>query len=139
MTDTSLSTPRFNWWTVAFWAVQALLAFFYGYAGIMKLTQPLAVLAPNMTFVTQIPEWLTRFIGAAELAGAIGLILPAATRILPQLTTLAAVGLAAVQACAIVFHVAHGEFGILAFNTVLLLLALFVAWGRWKVAPIAAR
>ena len=77
-------------WTIGLWVVQILLAAFYLYAGINKLTQPVEVLgAMNMAFALVVPEWLTRFIGLAETLGAIGLILPALTRILPRLTPLA--------------------------------------------------
>lgn len=139
MTSDISTAPRSNWLGVGLWTAQILLAIVYAGAGYMKLTQPLDVLAVNMTFVTQIPEWLTRFIGAAELLGAIGLIAPAATRILPMLTPAAAVGLVIVQLSAMVFHIAHGEFGVLVVNAVLLALALFVAWGRIVAAPIASR
>jgi hypothetical protein len=80
-----------------------------------------------------------RFIGVAELAGALGLILPAATRIQPRLTALAAVGLATMMALAIPFHLMRGETGAIVFNLVLGSLAAFVAWGRERRAPIEPR
>ena len=73
---------------------------------------------------------LARFIGAAELAGALGLILPMLTGIKPRLTALAAAGLATIQVLAIPFHLYRGEFGILPINLVLLLLAVLVYRGR---------
>jgi len=86
-----------------------------------------------------IPAWLVRFIGLAELAGGLGLILPALTRIQPQLTPLAGAGLALVMFLAAGFHLSRGEFGFIVPNIVLLALAAFVAYGRWQVAPIAPR
>ena len=80
-----------------------------------------------------------RFIGACELLGAIGLIVPAVTRIRPGLTPLAAAGLTLVMALAVPFHVARGEFPALTVVLPLGALAAFVAWGRWKRAPIRAR
>jgi putative oxidoreductase len=107
---------------------------------VMKLTTPLADLGAMMNWVTVSPEALVRFIGFAELAGALGMILPALTRILPFLTPLAAAGFAVIQVLAIGTHASLGETGsTLPMNLVLLALALFVAWGRWKKAPIAPR
>ena len=80
-----------------------------------------------------------RFIGLAELAGIIGLILPAATRIRPELTRLAAIGLLAIQVLAIPFHILRAEFAPLPFNFLLVALALFIIWGRTRKAPITAR
>ena len=127
-------------WTIALWVVQVLLAAFFGMAGVMKLAQPIDVLvASGMGYAGDYPELLTRFIGTMEILGAIGIILPAATRILPGLTPLAALGFAVIQVLAIGLHTMRGEFGILPFNLVLLALSLFVVWGRTRKAPIAPR
>lgn len=121
------------------WAVQLLLAFAFAGAGMMKLTTPLEALAEKMTWIAQGPSFLPRFIGASELAGALGLVLPAATRIAPALTPLAAAGLTVVMGLAALTHVALGEFGGLVAPFVLGGLAAFVAYGRHKLAPIAPR
>jgi putative oxidoreductase len=92
-----------------------------------------------MDWVNSVPEGLVRFIGASELAGALGLLLPALTRIKPGLTALAAVGLATVMLLAALFHLSRGEGGALVPNFVLAGLAVFIAWGRTKKAPIAPR
>lgn len=68
-----------------------------------------------------------------------GVILPAATRIMPQLTVWAAAGLLAIQALAIPFHILRGEFAALPFNLIYVALAVFVLWGRARKAPIAPR
>lgn len=124
---------------VSLWLVQALLFVGFGMAGFMKLTQPLAELGQAMAWVTATPAALVRFIGFAELAGAIGLVLPALTRIKPVLTAWAGAGLATIMVLASFVHVARGEFGALPVNLVLGGLAAFVAWGRFKKAPIAPR
>jgi len=127
--------------SIALWVVQVLLAIAFGMAGFMKLSLPMDALAANgMTFVAHTPEWLVRFIGIAEVAGALGMILPAATRILPFLTPLAALGFAIIQVLAIGVHASLGETAAtLPINLILLALSVFVAWGRWKKAPIAPR
>lgn len=112
------------------WIVQALLALAFLNAGVMKLILP-------WTDENPVPLLLFRFIGVAEVLGAIGLIVPAATRIRPLLTPIAAVCLAIVMLLAIVFHITRSE----SFTAPAILgaLALFVAWGRTRAAPIPPR
>ncbi len=73
---------------------------------------------------------LVTFIGIAELAGALGLILPALTKILPNLTRWAAVGLATIMVLATGFHVLRGEFSHAVVTVILLALAAFVIYAR---------
>jgi hypothetical protein len=109
-------------------------------AGLMKTTTPIAELATKLPWVGAVPEALVRFIGTAELLAAVGLILPSATRIRPVLTPLAAVGLVTIMVLAVPFHAMRGELAhALPVNLVLGGLAAFVAWGRFKKAPIASR
>ncbi len=124
---------------VGLWIVQVLLAAMFAMTGLMKLSQPIDALAASLPWVTTVPEMLVRFIGAAEFAGALGLILPSLTRIQPRLTALAAIGLIVVMLLASAFHASRGEFAVVPMNLVLGAFAAFVAWGRGKAAPIAPR
>jgi len=124
---------------IALWIAQLLLAAAFGMAGLMKSTQPIATLGQSMGWVNAVPPALVRFIGISELAGAIGVVLPALTRIKPGLTPLAAGGLLLVMLFAAAFHTSRGELSALPINMVLGALAGFVAWGRIKKAPIAPR
>lgn len=141
MTLDAGAVRRINWWNIGLWVAQVLLAVVYLMAGGMKLTQPMTGLAAmGMGYATQLPELFVRFVGLMEVLGAVGLIAPAATRILPFLTPLAAAGLAFVQVSAIVLHALRGETAMtLPVNLVLLALALFVLWGRTRKAKIAPR
>jgi hypothetical protein len=121
------------------WVAQVLLAGMFLMAASAKLTKPASELALMMPYTTDLPLALTRFIGAAELAGALGVVLPALTRIRPWLTPLAASGLVAVMLLAALFHVARGEFFAVPINLTLGALAAFVAGGRVKKVPIASR
>jgi putative oxidoreductase len=122
---------------ILLWLVQLVLAAAFGMAGFMKSTQPVdALLQAGIAWASQVPLPLVRFIGIAELAGAIGLILPAATKIKPALTPLAALGLLTVMILAMAFHLSRGEGQALPINMVLGGLAAFVAWGRTKKVPI---
>lgn len=129
MSSATVALPKSKL-VLGLWAAQILLAAFYAMVGFMKLTQPIATLAGMMGWPGVLPVWFVRAIGTAELAGAIGLILPAATGIKPRLTELAAVCLVALQLCAMAFHISRGEVKMLPINLVLLSLAAFIAWGR---------
>jgi hypothetical protein len=136
----STATPRAHKvWNVALWVVQLMLAVAFGFAGVFKSIAPIATLAEKMVWPGAIPEVLVRFIGVSEFAAALGLTLPAITRIRPSLTPLAAAGLLTIMVLAAGFHIWRGEFFALPSNAVLGSLAAFVAWGRWKVVPILRR
>jgi uncharacterized membrane protein len=77
--------------------------------------------------------------GTAEILGGLGLIVPAATRILPVLTPIAAVGLIVVMLGAVVFHLGREEYINVVGNLGLAAALAFVAWGRWSAEPIVAR
>jgi hypothetical protein len=124
---------------LALWVAQGLLAAAFFGAGVMKTTAPLEQLRAAMPWVNGAMGHLVRFIGTAELLGAVGLVLPAATRVKPWLTPLAALGLAVVMVLASLTHVARGEFPMLGVNAVLGGLAAFVAWGRSRKVPITPR
>lgn len=117
---------------IVLWIVAGLLAAVFLAAGLSKLTRPVAKLGEmGMEWA---PEWGTgwvRFIGAVEVLGAIGLILPALLDIAPVLVPLAATGLAITMAGAVVVHLRRKELPGAVPSLVLLLLAAFVAWGRF--------
>ena len=137
--STTAATPG-KGLNIALWVVQVLLAVMFGMAGVMKTTKPIAdLVAMNLKWAGGVPEALVRFIGASELAGALGLLLPSLTRIMPWLTPLAALGLVVIMALAAPFHISRGEANVIGVNFVLGGLAAFVAWGRFRKAPIAPR
>ena len=125
---------------VALWVAQLLLFLAFAASGVMKLTMPIPELSQQAPWVADVPVALVRFIGLAELAGALGVLLPALTRVRPGLTPLAAAGLATVMLLAIGFHAMRGDDAIAFVITGILgALALFVAWGRSRRAPITPR
>ena len=127
-------------WTIGLWVAQALLAAMFLMAGATKLMSGSAELvAMGMGWAENAPFLLIKFIGFAEVAGALGLILPAATRIMPNLTKLAAAGLAVIMVLAAGLHITRGEFEVVPVNVILFALAAFVIWGRTNKAPIAPR
>lgn len=123
---------------ISLWVAQVFLALAFGMSGFLKISSPIEKLAEmGMTFVTSYDPAMVQFIGVAELLAAIGLILPSALRLIPILTPLAATGLAAIMVLAAQYHIAHDESPIA--NIVLFAIAAFVAWGRFKKAPIQAK
>ena len=124
---------------IGLWAAQILVAFAFVGAGLVKLTTPIPQLAAMMPWAGQYSETFVRSIALIDLAGGIGILLPALTRILPRLTVLAALGCSVLQVFALAFHLSRGEAGVTPLNAVLLALSLFVLWGRNSRAPIAPR
>jgi hypothetical protein len=86
-----------------------------------------------------LPRWYQLFLGVAEVLAAVGLTLPGATRILPWLVSCAAAGVMIVMICATVFHLTRGEVSSAITTVVLLAAATFIAYMRWRVAPIRPR
>ena len=121
---------------IALWVVQGLVALAFLLAGFMKAFMPLETVKKNMAFANVVPAALVRFIGVAELLGAIGLIVPAVTGIQSWLTVAAAGGLALVMLLAAIYHASRREYSHIGANVVLLLLAAFVLVGRWVLAPL---
>lgn len=118
------------------WITQGLLAAAFGMAGVMKVMQPKEKMAEKMAWVNDFTASQIRSIGIVEILGAIGLILPAATGILPWLTPLAAVGLVLTMIGAARTHVRRDEYPKIVPNAVLLLLALIVVYGRFVSTPL---
>jgi uncharacterized membrane protein len=108
---------------VAYWIIAALLALFYLYSGGAKALRSKQQLAPMMGWVDTVPMPAVRAIGALEILGALGLVVPALTGVAPWLAAAAAVGLVAVQIGGISLHLSRGEARLIGLNLVLLGLA----------------
>jgi uncharacterized membrane protein YphA (DoxX/SURF4 family) len=116
---------------VFLWILQVLLAAAFLGAGAMKLSQPREKLQPRMAYVEDFSDNAMKGIGAAEVLGALGLILPWATGIAKVLTPLAAAGLSIMMIGAIVTHVRRKETNQIGVPVALLVLALVVTIGRF--------
>jgi len=112
------------------WAIQILLAAAFGAAGTMKLVRSKAQLAanPHMGWADAVPGDRIKLLGAAEILGAIGLVLPIAIGIAPILTRVAAACLATLMGGAAATHTMRGESA--AVSAILALLAIAVATFR---------
>jgi uncharacterized membrane protein YphA (DoxX/SURF4 family) len=116
---------------LALWIVQIVIGAAFVLAGVMKTTRPVDELAKRMGWVSLVSPGMVRFIGAAELAGGLGVVLPWATHIAPILTPIAAAGLVIVMILAAGLHIKRSEWAELPPSVVLGALAAFVACGRF--------
>jgi uncharacterized membrane protein YphA (DoxX/SURF4 family) len=121
---------------VLLWILQVLLAVAFLLHGWLYLSPPPEILEQLNALL---PTWFRIFIGVAEIVAAVGLVLPAATRILPKLTPAAAAGLMIVTLSAFVLHVTRSETGSAVITALLFALTAFVSYGRWKLRPISPR
>jgi hypothetical protein len=119
--------------TRALWVVQALLALLFLWAGGVKLVLPLEEMTKGAPVA--LPGPFLRFIGVAEVLGALGLVLPGLSRIRPGLTPLAAAGLVIIMLGATVVGLVGGDVLMSLIPLAVGLLAAFVAYGRWRLAP----
>jgi hypothetical protein len=121
---------------ILLWVLQALLAAAFLAHGLLLLMPP-AEIAAQMT--AELPRSFWVFLGVAEVAAAVGITLPGATRILPWLVPAAAAGIMFVMVSATIWHVMRGEISSAVVTLVLLVMATFVAYMRWRVHPLPAR
>ena len=121
---------------ILLWVLQVLLALAFFAHGCLFLFPPAA-------FVDQmnaaLPRWFQLFLGAAEVLAAVGLTLPGLTRIQPWLVSCAAAGIMIVMICATIFHLTRGEVSSAIVTILLLAIATFIAYMRWRIAPIGSR
>lgn len=118
------------------WVLQVLLAVVFLAHGSFLLVPPASMI--EQMNAAMLPAFRI-FIGVSEVAAAIGLTVPGLTRLLPWLIPAAASGLMVVMTSATVFHIARGELTSAATTAILLAMASFVAYMRWREHPISPR
>ena len=122
---------------IALWILQIILAVLYFRHGLLLIAPPES--AQAMVAAMNFLPGLSTVIGIAELLAAVGLILPGLTRIMTWLTPLAAAGLTLLMGGAFFYHLSRGETGLMLYTGLLLLLAAFLAYARWKRLPLPGR
>jgi len=115
------------------WTIQILLALLFLFAGGSKFAMPVDQITQGMPAALASGAFI-HFIGVCEVLGGLGLVLPGLLRIKPGLTPLAAAGLVVIMIGATAVSVPMGAVAILPLVTGVL--AGFVAYGRWRVAPL---
>lgn len=124
---------------IGLWVLQILLAFMFLMAGASKFFTPLEAQRASMEWAKHTSDGVIYFAGFAEILGGLGLILPSLLRIMPWLTSAAALGLAVVMILAAAINVSIGESKGIMPTILIAGIAFFVAWGRNKKAPISAK
>ena len=117
---------------LALWITAGLLAAVFLFAGSTKLLLSREKLAeaPGGGWVLDFSAGFVKALGAVEILGAVGLILPALLGIAPVLVPLAAVGLVLVMVGAVITRIRRREAKVIVVDLAYLALAGFVAWGR---------
>lgn len=123
---------------VILWISQAFLSLIFIWAGAMKLFQLIDKLAEMWPWTAD-NRGLVIFTGILDIVTGIGLILPALLRILPKLTVVAAFGTILLMISASIYHISRGEASQIGANIIFGLIAIFIAWGRLKKAPILSK
>lgn len=120
------------------WALQWLFGLYFVAFGVIHFIVPDG-LPDQLEWMYDLSEALHAVAGTAEVLGGIGLILPSVTRIRPSLTPMAAVGLIAVMAGAVVWHLGREEYVNIGVNVVNAVALAYIAYGRFRLEPIAPR
>jgi putative oxidoreductase len=123
----------------ASWLAQDLLAFFFTVTASLKLVLDADRLVEIMAWTGSLPLGVVRGFGAIELLGAIAVAAPAVTRAPQRIVGWAATSFLTLMACAMIIHIARGEYRMVALNFAVGALAAFVAWGRLMHEPIEQR
>ncbi|MFG3704119.1 DoxX family protein [Micromonospora sp. NPDC047670] len=123
------------------WLLQVLAGFFFagsGFGKVLMYDEALYAAAPQaVAWYAAVPQVLIVLVGACEVLGGVGLILPTMTRVKPKLTPLAAAGLTLTMVLAAGFHLTRDEYPLVPANLVLGGVAAFIAVGRWNRRPVA--
>ncbi|WP_049569701.1 DoxX family protein [Nonomuraea sp. SBT364] len=120
---------------IALWIIAGLLAADFLVGGVLQLALTKEKLVSAMAVMEVFSPGVIKLVGALEVLAAVGLVLPAVLGVAPVLVPLAAVGLALLMAGAAVTHLRRREWQGVAVTVALLVLAAFVAWGRFVVVP----
>jgi uncharacterized membrane protein YphA (DoxX/SURF4 family) len=122
--------------TYALWILQILLGLLFLFSGSMKFVMSVAEMTKDIPWM---PGWFLHFIGVMEILGGFGLILPSLLRIRPGLTPLAAACLVIIMIGATVITVSAMGVGAAITPLIVGILCVFVAYGRWRLAPLSPR
>lgn len=120
------------------WLLQIVFGLYFIGIGVAHFIVPDGLPA-QMEWMYELSDTLHVVAGTAEILGGLGLILPAVTRIRPELVAYAALGLAAVMAGAVVWHLGRGEFLQIILNLVNIAVLGFIAYGRMRLHPLEGR
>ena len=118
------------------WILQYFLGLYWVGIGVTHFILPAGLPAP-LAWMYELDSTLHLISGSLEILGGLGLMLPAIFKMYEFLIPLAALGLSGVMVAAMIWHLNHGSFATTGpINIALLVLMLFVAWGRGIRYPL---
>lgn len=120
------------------WVLQWLFGVYFLAIGILHFVVPEGLPA-QLAWMYELNDTLHAVTGIAEILGGLGLILPSITRIRPELTPLAGLGLILIMVGAVVWHIGRGEMLNVGLNVVNAVILAYIAYGRWRLVPIDPR
>lgn len=123
---------------ILLWVLQVLFGLNFFFIGVIHFIIPPGLPGP-MSWMYELSPALHTFSGTAEILGGLGLILPGLTKIKTKLTSWAGLGLVLVMLGAIIWHLQRGEIVNIFINIVMASLVGFIAYGRWKLSPLAEK
>lgn len=121
---------------ILLWVAQILLSVSLIWAAYVKLFHSIEQLEVMWPWTGEVSPGFVRLTGIIDLLGALGILLPALFRFKPVLTPIAASGIVLLMISACIFHICRGEASQIGFNIAFGAIAAFVAYGRFKLAPI---
>jgi putative oxidoreductase len=119
------------------WVLQWFFGLYFIGVGLLHFVVPDGLPA-QMNWMYELSDTLHWVTGVAEILGGLGLILPSLTKVAPQLTPIAAMGLMALMVGAIVWHIGRGEYVNIGINVINIIILGYIAYGRTRLAPISA-
>lgn len=122
----------------ALWVLQWLFGVYFLAIGIVHFVVPEGLPA-QLAWMYELNDTLHAVTGIAEILGGLGLILPSLTRIRPELTPLAGLGLIVIMVGAVVWHVDRGEMLNVGINVLNAAILAYIVYGRWRLVPIEPR
>jgi len=134
-----MNKPKTKVIHIVLWIFQIILGIMFLLGGAAKAFQPLEELTKQLAWAEEVSIYKIRLAGISEILGALGLVLPSIFRKVPILTPLAALGLALIMVLAAEIHLYRREFFEAGINAIIFCIMLFIAWGRFKKAPIISR
>lgn len=120
---------------ILLWTSQVFVAAVLLFSAYIKIFQPEGFIIP---WIEDNPGF-GMFMGMVDIAGGVGILFPALFKVRPKLSTYAAIGVILLMFSAIIFHLIRGEGNSIGINIILLLLSVFIAFGRQKKVPILAQ
>lgn len=120
---------------VALWIVAGIFATGFIAGGIVKLVSPYGKYAAKAQWPQDFTPGNVKFMGAVELLGGLGLLLPGLLNIAPVLVPVAASGMSLYMAGAVTERIRRAEYKELLGDLLFLAGMIFVAWGRFGPFP----